>query len=111
MNKRNLLKFHCFGHWNISVLVIVSDFEIRISNFFTEKPGFSFRHYLYNDAPDAVDFGCRIRPPPCLPLKFSGPTPAVFFPLRNVNVLALLPPGPLEHRTLNVQHRMVNGKR
>jgi hypothetical protein len=38
-------------------LVIVSDFEIRISNFFTEKPGFSFRHYLYNDAPDAVDFG------------------------------------------------------
>jgi hypothetical protein len=33
MTKRNLLKFHCFGHWNISVLVIVSDFEIRISNF------------------------------------------------------------------------------
>jgi hypothetical protein len=36
-----LLKFHCFGHWNISVLVIVSDFE-----FFTEKPGFSFSHEL-----------------------------------------------------------------
>jgi len=33
------LKFHCFGHWNISVLVIVSDFE-----FFTEKPGFSFSY-------------------------------------------------------------------
>jgi hypothetical protein len=31
ITKRNLLKFHCFGHWNISVLVIVSDFEIRIS--------------------------------------------------------------------------------
>jgi hypothetical protein len=46
ITKRNLLKFHCFGHWNISVFVIVSDFEIRISNFFTEKPGFSFRHYL-----------------------------------------------------------------
>jgi hypothetical protein len=46
MNKRNLLKFHCFGHWNISVLVIVSDFEIRISNFFTEKPGFPLKHYV-----------------------------------------------------------------
>jgi hypothetical protein len=33
LSVRNLLKFHCFGHWNISVLVIVSDFEIRISNF------------------------------------------------------------------------------
>jgi hypothetical protein len=33
MTKRNLLKFHCFGHWNISVFVIVSDFEIRISIF------------------------------------------------------------------------------
>jgi hypothetical protein len=40
MTKRNLLKFHCFGHWNISVLVIVSDFEIRISNFLPKNRGF-----------------------------------------------------------------------
>jgi hypothetical protein len=58
--------------------------------------------YLYNDAPDAVDFGCRIRPPLCLPLKFSGP-PLSAFPRRNVNVLALSHPGPLEHRTLNIE--------
>jgi hypothetical protein len=30
----------CFGHWNISVLVIVSDFEIRISNFLPKNRGF-----------------------------------------------------------------------
>jgi hypothetical protein len=40
MTKRNLLKFHCFGHWNISVFVIVSDFEIRISNFLPKNRGF-----------------------------------------------------------------------
>jgi hypothetical protein len=35
-----LLKFHCFGHWNISAFVIVSDFEIRISNFLPKNRGF-----------------------------------------------------------------------
>ena len=54
--------------------------------------------YIYNDAPDAVGFGCRIRSPLCLPLKVSGPPPVVFFPPRNVKILALSPPGLLLSR-------------
>ena len=33
MTKTNLLKFHCFCHWNIFISVIVSDFEILILSF------------------------------------------------------------------------------
>jgi hypothetical protein len=51
MTKRNLLKFHCFGHWNISVLVIVSDFEIRISNFLPKNRGFRSDTKLALDNP------------------------------------------------------------
>jgi hypothetical protein len=48
--------------------------------------------YLYSDAPDAAGFGCRIRPPHCLPLKVSGPPPAVFPPSKCQGFGVIAPP-------------------
>jgi len=46
MNQTNTLKIRFFCHFDIGVLVIVSDFVLRISNFLAEKTEFSVRHYL-----------------------------------------------------------------
>ncbi len=46
MTQAKTLKIQSFCHWNIGVLVIVSYFVLRISNFLTEKTGFSVKHYL-----------------------------------------------------------------
>ena len=40
MTKTNSLKFRCFCHWNIYISVIVSDFDIRISNLQSKYRGF-----------------------------------------------------------------------
>lgn len=44
MAQTKTLKTQSFFHWNISVLVIVSYFVLRISNFLTEKIEFSVKH-------------------------------------------------------------------
>jgi len=38
--KLKILKANCFGHYNILILVIVSNFVLRISNFMIEKDTF-----------------------------------------------------------------------
>jgi len=40
MIQTKTLKIRCFCHWDIGVLVIVSYFVLRVSNFLTEKQGF-----------------------------------------------------------------------
>jgi len=44
MIQTNTLKIQFFCYWDIGVLVIVSYFVLRISNFLTEKTEFSVRH-------------------------------------------------------------------
>ena len=46
MNQTNTLTIWFFCHLDIGVLVIVSDFVLRISNFLTEKTEFSVKHEL-----------------------------------------------------------------
>lgn len=40
MTKTNILQIRCFCHWNIRILVIVSDFVLQISKFLSENKGF-----------------------------------------------------------------------
>ena len=44
MTQTKTLKTPSFCHWDIGILVIVSYFVLRISNFLTEKTGFSVKH-------------------------------------------------------------------
>ena len=46
MNQTNTLKIQFLCHFGIGVLVIVSYFVLRISNFLTEKTEFSVKHEL-----------------------------------------------------------------
>jgi hypothetical protein len=46
MIQTNTRKIQLFCYWDIGVLVIVSYFVLRISNFLTEKAEFSVKHYL-----------------------------------------------------------------
>jgi len=46
MTQTKTMKIRCFCHWDIAVLFIVSYFVLRISNFLTEKTGFSVKHYI-----------------------------------------------------------------
>jgi len=44
MTQTKRLKIRSFCHWDIGILIIVSYFVLRISNFLTEKTGFSVKH-------------------------------------------------------------------
>jgi hypothetical protein len=77
-----LLKFHCFGHWNISVLVIVSDFEIRISNFLPKNRGFrSATIWGFAKGGDIRGFLWPIGKSPRPPLQKKGGG-EIFWPLQ-----------------------------